>query len=772
MYVSFSCVLVELVSRGIVRDAARAHACLRMGYPAWLVLEELGREEASRVLSQASGIPVLGPDDRRCGWVDVQLASRYGIASLKARRWAPLLDGSIAVADPFGPLPDGALSGRQLYVAPADWIDCILRTAFPKPVPEPRQSRRLGRLLLESGGLEVLDLAGALDEQRRSGGRLGEIVTTKGLVDTSALTDALATQFGVARVETPASPVPLLSSEKARLWRAVALSDGTREASETADSTIPVAFADPTPEVIQAVGDWLQHSVRPAIVDEETLDALLAKTYGEEDVVGVTDHLRENDPDLSAYRNIISMPQGLALAIIVIPLMLGLLLKPLDTVAITVALCSVLYVLFAIHRASVMWDGWTGETSISPSTDDLECIDEHELPIYTILLPVYREKSSTLQSLFDGLSALDYPRHKLDVLLLLEVDDEQTHTALVEIGKPSWIRTLRVPALGPRTKPKAISYGLLYARGKFLTVYDAEDRPEPDQLKKAAWALQRLPESVACLQAKLNYYNSRQNLLTRWFTLEYSSWFDLFLPGLHRSGAPIPLGGTSNHFRTTILKEHLSWDPYNVTEDADLGIRLTRLGNTVMMLDSTTYEEANSRMGNWIRQRSRWIKGYMQTFLVHTRHPVTLYRQIGLKASLHFLAVFGGMIYTVFLSPMFWALLVLWFLGRPAWMLEVFPALAHYSALVSLVLGNFFFVYLSLLGAAGRAEDDLAPYALLVPIYWLLISVAAYKALYELIARPHYWHKTEHGLHLQNGPVKRSDRSTEIASDGSVTKAA
>jgi len=195
------------------------------------------------------------------------------------------------------------------------------------------------------------------------------------------------------------------------------------------------------------------------------------------------------------------------------------------------------------------------------------------------------------------------------------------------------------------------------------------------------------------------------------------------------------------------LREAASWDPYNVTEDADLGLRFARLGKRTAMLDSTTYEEANSKLKNWIRQRSRWIKGYMQTFLVHTRHPVTLVREVGLKEALIFAATIGGMITTVLITPFFWALLVLWFLAQPGWIPLLFPGPVYYLALASLVLGNFFFVFLSLAGAVIRGQDDLSPYALLVPFYWLLMSVAGYMALYELIVRPHHWQKTEHGLH-------------------------
>ncbi len=231
---------------------------------------------------------------------------------------------------------------------------------------------------------------------------------------------------------------------------------------------------------------------------------------------------------------------------------------------------------------------------------------------------MYRERAVAEKVVRAALS-LDYPREKLDIKLLLEEDDPETLAEIRAAEWPSCVETIIVPHGSPKTKPKACNHGLLAARGEYLVIYDAEDRPEPDQLKKAICAFRRVDPRVVCLQAKLNYYNPRQNHLTRFFTLEYTSWFDLFLPGLHVLSAPIPLGGTSNHFRVKALRDLGGWDPFNVTEDCDLGIRLHREGYRTAVLDSTTWEEANSRLFNWIRQRSRWVKGYIQTHLVHTR---------------------------------------------------------------------------------------------------------------------------------------------------------
>jgi cellulose synthase/poly-beta-1,6-N-acetylglucosamine synthase-like glycosyltransferase len=637
--------------------------------------------------------------------------------------------------------------------------------------PPSRDDQRLGQLLLNAGTISEKDLDDALNEQANSGGKLGDILVANGVVDRATVTDALASKLAsvlkmrylkknekgepvLPTVQAREEPRPLLAAHQARGWRAVVLSDVERAKAER---PLPVAFEDPTLEVVKAVEEILQQPVQPKLADQETLTGLVSAAYSEEDAAEITTTLYEREPRFSAYRIKLSPHQYFIGAMLIVFLVfVTLIASAFHTILVGVALAtSMVYLGYSYYRLHTAYIGWqTVGSTAYPSTEDTQSLCERELPVYTILLPIYKEKRSTVDALFKALSRLDYPKHKIDGLLLLEADDKQTQETIEEVGKPEWLKILHVPPGGPRTKPKAMQHGLLYARGSFLTIYDAEDAPDPHQLKKAVWIYQRVDNSVACLQAKLNYYNPRQNLLTRWFTLEYESWFDLFLPGLHQIGAPIPLGGTSNHFRTAALREVLGWDPYNVTEDADLGLRLHRMGKRTLVLESTTYEEANSKFLNWMRQRSRWVKGYMQTFLVHTRNPLALYREIGLRNSLIFVATFGGYIAVVLMNPIFWGLVLLWFLAYPGWLEAMFPGAVYYLALVSLWLGNFFFILLGLMAALGRGQDDLGPYTLLAPLYWLLMSVAAYVALYELIFSPHHWWKTEHGLHFEEEAVQ------------------
>ena len=369
---------------------------------------------------------------------------------------------------------------------------------------------------------------------------------------------------------------------------------------------------------------------------------------------------------------------------------------------------------------------------------------EGRLPVYTILLPLYHE-DSILRQLVEGITALDYPQDKLDVKLLLEEDDDTTRQAAANLQLPACFDIVIIPDHGPTGKPRACNAGLAQARGEYLVIYDAEDRPEPDQLRKAVTAFSEAAEDVICMQAKLNYFNRTHNVLTRWFTAEYSLWFDQLLPGLQAMDVAIPLGGTSNHFRAGRLRELGGWDAYNVTEDADLGVRIYVKGWKTAILDSTTYEEATSRYHNWVRQRSRWVKGYMQTYLHHMAHPLQTYRQMGPRAFTMLHLFFGAATLCVLINPVYWFLTMLWFTTHYQPIESVFPRPLLYLGLVGMFVGNAAFTLTAISGAYLRKNYDDVKWALLSPLYWVLMSVAAWKALIQLCYKPFYWEKTVHG---------------------------
>lgn len=335
----------------------------------------------------------------------------------------------------------------------------------------------------------------------------------------------------------------------------------------------------------------------------------------------------------------------------------------------------------------------------------------------------------------------DYPRDRLDVKLILEADDLDTIAAVNAAALDGRFHVIRVPAAQPRTKPKACNYALPFVRGEFTVIYDAEDRPEPDQLSKAVAAFRTHSNEVACLQARLNFFNSTECWLAKMFTLDYSLWFDLMLPGLDHASILMPLGGTSNHFRTSALRAVHGWDPFNVTEDADLGVRLARLGLRVRTLDSTTFEEATTRFESWLKQRTCWLKGYMQTWLVHMRSPRTLLKNAGVSGFLAFQLFVGGTVVSALLNPILWLI----FLASELFGWSAFAIVDARLSIASLIIGNGLFASLAMLAPLRRGWQHLSVHGLLAPVYWLLISIAGYRALIQLFRCASMWEKTPHG---------------------------
>lgn len=455
--------------------------------------------------------------------------------------------------------------------------------------------------------------------------------------------------------------------------------------------------------------------------------------------------LADLDPGMSA-RRVVTPMQLISLLAIVTALAAGIAFAPIATLIAINAVMTVFYLGNFIFKGILVWVGGRAPARGGLSLDiEARLLRDEELPSYTILVPMFREPE-VLPILANALCQLDYPLGKLDIKIVLEEGDHETIDATKALGLEGVFEIIRVPPSMPQTKPKACNYALRFAQGELLVIYDAEDKPEPDQLRKVVAAFRRSPPNTACIQCRLNYYNAGENWLTRMFTLDYALWFDLMLPGLERLGVPIPLGGTSNHFKIEVLRELHAWDPFNVTEDADLGIRMTQKGYRVGVIDSTTFEEANCATGNWIRQRSRWIKGYMQTFLVHTRRPLRFLRQQGPLAALGFMFFIGGTMLSGLLNPLFWGIFLVWLITQTAGFAIAFPPLLLCLALFNLLMGNGLFIYLAMIAPFRRGWLELTPYGLTVFWYWVLTSVAAFKGLWQLIVNPFYWEKTQHGI--------------------------
>jgi cellulose synthase/poly-beta-1,6-N-acetylglucosamine synthase-like glycosyltransferase len=464
-------------------------------------------------------------------------------------------------------------------------------------------------------------------------------------------------------------------------------------------------------------------------------------------------------PDRLSARMLLSHAQAVTLAVIVtavagllgLRLVTGLGPSPRAWAVGAVAVATIIYVAVIAFRLMLVLAAQDAPV-MRFTREELDVVPAASLPWYSILVPLYREEK-VLPALLAKLAALDYPADRLQVLLLIEEDDKLTRAALDQITLDSRFEVVLIPPSQPRTKPKACNVGLRHARGEFVVIFDAEDRPEPDQLRKGAAAFRSLPSWVVCVQAELQYWNPWTNWLTRCFAAEYALNFSLVLRGLDRFRMPIPLGGTSNHFRTEALRELGAWDPHNVTEDADLGMRIARRGWAVQMMVSVTEEEANSQVGNWIRQRSRWIKGYFQTWLVHMRSPWQLWRELGPRQFLAFQLTLGFAGLTGLLNPIFWALTIVYLIDGPARISPLFPSVILYLGVASMLLGNLLMIYSMMAGCMHRGLYAAMRSMLAIPLYWVLMSVASYKALVQLLrpSRRHYWELTEHGLVTEQG---------------------
>jgi len=387
---------------------------------------------------------------------------------------------------------------------------------------------------------------------------------------------------------------------------------------------------------------------------------------------------------------------------------------------------------------------------INFSKEEIEKLSDKELPIYTILIPLYREEK-VINQVVKAMTAINYPTNKLDIIITLEKYDHWTIDALKKANIPSYFKTLILPDVHPKTKPKALNVAFLKTRGEYLVIYDAEIIPEPDQLKKAALAFRKYPH-IACLQTRLDHYNAHQNIITKLFNAEFSFYYDLFLPGLNRLGFPLSLSGHSTHFRKEAIKNIGAWDPYNVAEDCDLGIRLQRMGYKVGILNSISQEEATSSFKSWIMQRTRWMKGFIQTSIVHLRHPLRFKKEIGgWKNFFAFILTVPGTVIINILNLFYWALLILWFTTHSKVIQIFFPGTILYISVASFIIGNLIFTYLNLIGAYQRGRYELVKYNLLSPFYWVLLAVAGARAFIQIITKPHHWEKTTHGKHLIKG---------------------
>lgn len=612
------------------------------------------------------------------------------------------------------------------------------------------QKERLGEMLLENGAITQEQLNEALEFQRKSGGMLGDILMSLRFIEPEKLYRLIATQNHLGRIgeEFSFNDLTKLPEYMARQYDAIVINQDLNR--------YLLAVGHPLrEEELEAIEGVLNLPVEQVLATREEMEFFWKQVYESELLHESTQKLVVEQPQNSAHVTFTTAQIGVFVTLL-LSFAFCLTWNWLHTLIVLNIVIQLFYFSMTLFKFFIILYGMRDFAQLRFEPHEIEDIDERTLPVYTILVPMYKE-SEVIPQLLDNIERLDYPKAKLDVRLLIEEDDVDAQHILKSMNLPPYYTTIVVPHSLPKTKPKACNFGLIRARGEYVVIYDAEDRPDPDQLKKVHAAFLRSPDHCVCIQAKLNYFNSEQNWLTRWFTHEYSMWFELLLPGVMQLDIPIPLGGTSNHFKTKVLKEINAWDPYNVTEDADLGIRLYKSGYSTAIVDSRTWEEANSRTGNWIRQRSRWIKGYMQTWLVHMRNPLRLWRELGPKGFIGFQVMVLATPLLPLLNPFYWVMIALWYGWKLQWIPQFFPGVIYYMAAMEFLVGNFLFVFSHVAGVfwvihqlERRKENvfsyGLVKYALLTPIYWVLMSIAAVKAAWQLITKPFYWEKTTHGL--------------------------
>ncbi|WP_429002949.1 glycosyltransferase family 2 protein [Xanthomonas sacchari] len=609
----------------------------------------------------------------------------------------------------------------------------------------------IGEALVAAGVIDPPQLQNALSLQARWRSRLGDVVLAQRGVAPLRFYTVLAQHFGLHFANLLKQPIdPALFQPERLADYAQRLVLPWREE----DGHLVLAVADPGPEIFAWARATYGEQVRFVGTSKFDIVWSLQQHADAQLTHDALNLLAEHAPEHSA-RQVITRAQSVFLVALTVVLAAALALWPLVTLIALNTLIAVAFLATFGLKLVLAWRGARRRIDIKVSDEEVAALGDEDLPVYTVLVPMYKEPD-VLPILANALRRLDYPTSKLDVKLVLEADDTETIEAAKALGLEAFFEIIRVPPSQPKTKPKACNYALRFARGQMLTIYDAEDKPEPDQLKRVVAAFRKSPADVACIQARLNYYNADENWLTRMFTLEYTLWFDFYLPALETLRIPIPLGGTSNHFRLDILRKVHAWDPYNVTEDADLGVRLTQQGYRVSVVNSTTFEEANVSIPNWIRQRSRWLKGYMQTWLVHMRDPVQLYRSTGVRGFWGFQLFVGGTFFTALAAPLMWLSYGLWLAVGSKFFDPFFPPALLYLSLLNLLLGNGFLIYMTLVAAFKRDYFRLAPYALTVPLYWLLQSIAAYKGLWQLIRNPFYWEKTTHGISKHMAEERRA----------------
>ncbi|MCA0043120.1 glycosyltransferase family 2 protein [Celeribacter litoreus] len=611
--------------------------------------------------------------------------------------------------------------------------------------------RPIGQLLVDAGALSQSDLLRAAAIRQREDARFGDILLAHGMVDEETLYKAIAAQFDAMVADFVAEPPDVRLID--RLGSDRCLRDGLLPWRQIGGT---VVIASCRPEEFHAQREALTTlfgSVRLAVAPETAMHAALLRTRSRtlaanaETRVAEPESCREMDLRLATRRI-----TGLAFVCLAFALA-----APRSAAALFTGWAILTLVLASGLRLAAAVAQFRGATRRHQTFETGR--KQRRLPTVSIMLPLFKEREIA-NRLIQRVSRLIYPRELLDILLVVEEDDQVTRDAIAETELPRWIREITVPKGGVKTKPRAMNFALDFCRGSIIGIYDAEDAPDPGQIHKVAAHFAKVGPEVACVQGILDFYNARTNWLSRCFTIEYASWFRVILPGYDRLGLTVPLGGTTLFFRREALEELGGWDAHNVTEDADLGIRLARHGYRTDLIPTVTEEEANCRFWPWVKQRSRWLKGYAMTYAVHMRNPRALWRDLGAWRFFGVQVLFLGTLSQFLLAPLLWSF---WSfpLGLPHPLRGVLTNEALTAIGAVFLLSEAITVTTGLVATASDKHKWLWPWVPTLHFYYPLATLAAMKGMWELISKPFYWDKTAHGIHDQGVHLPKTLEETK-----------
>ncbi len=596
--------------------------------------------------------------------------------------------------------------------------------------------RQLGQILLEMGLVTDEDLMRALETQSRQAGFLGDILIARNLLTEAQLSEALAQQYNTSFF-TQSQPLPDPSLiDRLGLQRCLRMQ--CLPWHRAGDVTV-IACARPAEFVHhRAELELLFGQLAMVVISEDDLHATVLRTRRSrlklwaETCVSESESCRKMHTRWFGNVLCLGFLSILALAALA-PLTTMLTLTLVATFCLTINSLLKITAAFAAHRSR--------RDRTEPPAQGAQFVRLRK-PVVSILVPLHNEPL-VVPRLINRLARLTWPRELLDILLVVEEHDHATRTALAACNLQRWMRVIPVPDAPLKTKPRALNYAMLFARGAIIGVYDAEDAPEPAQIHHVVQCFQNGPPNLACVQGVLDFYNARKNWLSRCFAIEYATWFRVILPGMQRLGLAVPLGGTTLFFRRDILEALGGWDAYNVTEDADLGIRLARHGYYTQLLDTVTLEEANCRPIPWIKQRSRWLKGYAVTWLVHMRAPRQCWNQLGAWRFFGVQVLFLGTLVQFMLAPLLWSfwLMMLGF-GHP--LQSQFGTGVMIAFVTVFLLSEAVTISVGILALNARSHRHLRLWLPTLHAYFPLAVLAVYKAMYELIMAPFYWDKTSH----------------------------